>query len=91
MVQFNVVWSCFITQINDDNTKIRRSPDKPVPDLTKDRVLSLKNRTVYAKEFPVDVELDVLIEFFDKFGKTEHVFMRKDKDKKFKVNFFQNF
>ena len=37
------------------------------------------------KGFPLDMTLDDLSEFFNKFGKTEQVQMRKDAKKNFKV------
>lgn len=40
------------------------------------------------KKFPLDATLDQLMEFFEKFGKTELVVMRKDPKKAFKVSKF---
>ena len=39
------------------------------------------------KTFPAESALDDLIEFFEKFGPTDHVQMRRDNQKKFKVGF----
>ena len=38
------------------------------------------------KGFPVDLTLDIIMPFFDQFGPTEHVQMRRDAKKQFKVN-----
>jgi len=40
------------------------------------------------KGFPLDSDLDSLMAFFEKFGTTELVQMRRNKKKEFKVNWF---
>jgi hypothetical protein len=40
------------------------------------------------KKFPLDASLDQLMEFFEKFGRTELVVMRRDPKKAFKVSEF---
>ena len=37
-----------ILQIKEDNTKIRRSPDKPIPENTEERRQDVSARTIYA-------------------------------------------
>jgi len=37
------------------------------------------------KGFPLDVSLDALMEFFEKFGKVDQIQMRKDMKRNFKV------
>lgn len=80
-----------LMQVNEDQTKIRRSPDKPLPDNTEERRQEISARTVYAKEFPLDSTLDGLQEFFEKFGGIESIFMRKNEKKEFKGSVFVTF
>lgn len=77
-----------LIEVNEEGKKIRRSPDKPMPEQTKERKDDLKVRSLYVKGFPVDQTLDTLIEFFEKAGTTEQVKMRKDIDGKFKGSCF---
>lgn len=46
-----------------------------------------KDETCEQKGFPLDAKLDDIIEFCEKFGKTEQVSMRKTKERTFKVVF----
>ncbi|KAI0228353.1 Lupus La protein [Lamellibrachia satsuma] len=75
-------------QVSEDNEKIRRNPDLPVPEFNKERNEDLKARSLYAKGFPLDITLDGLIEFFEKFGKVDQIQMRKDAKKSFKGSVF---
>lgn len=54
-----------IIEISEDNLKVRRNPQKPLPESFKTEFL---NRTVYVKGFPKDTTLDQLIEFFKPHG-----------------------
>ena len=38
---------CYIYQVSEDSSKIRRSPDKPLPDNTKERKDDIIARSVY--------------------------------------------
>ena len=38
---------CYYPQINEDKSKIRRNPDKPLPENNQDRVADLKKRSLY--------------------------------------------
>jgi lupus La protein len=79
-----------LMEIGED--KIRRNPDKPIPenyDAIKDQC---KDRVVYVKGFPEDATLDDVMEFMNKFGQTEYINMRRmPKDKKFKGSIFCTF
>lgn len=77
-----------LMEVSEDGLKIRRSPDHPLPPYDKERFAEIKSRSIYAKGFPLDAELDDLIEFFERAGKTEQVQMRKNKDKSFKGSCF---
>ncbi|XP_070186637.1 lupus La protein-like [Littorina saxatilis] len=81
-----------LMEVSEDLTKIRRSPEKPLPDNTKERKEDLNARSVYVKGFPVDSTLDTLMEFFEKFGKVDTIFMRREKaEKTFKGSVFVTF
>jgi len=68
-----------LLQINETENKIRRQPDRPLPNSQAELELSLRNRTVYVKGFPKadDVNIDKLLTFFEKFGSIESVQMKK--------------
>ncbi|KAK2190495.1 hypothetical protein NP493_78g03018, partial [Ridgeia piscesae] len=73
---------------SEDNVKIRRNPDLPVPEVNKERTEDIRKRTYYVKGFPLDVSLDALMEFFEKFGKVDQIQMRKDMKRNFKGSIF---
>ncbi|XP_067687096.1 lupus La protein-like [Haliotis asinina] len=78
-----------LMEVAEDNLKIRRSPDKPIPDNTKERREEMSARCVYAKGFPEDLTLDGLQEFFSKQGPVESISMRRiPKTKDFKGSVF---
>jgi len=68
-----------LLQIDENENKIRRHPDRPLPISQAELELSLRNRTVYVKGFPktTDVSMDKLLVFFEKFGSIESVQMKK--------------
>lgn len=68
--------------------RIRRSVERPLSGDFDEVRNACKERVVYAKGFPLDSKLDDLITFMEKFGKTEHVQMRNDRDRKFKGSVF---
>lgn len=80
-----------LMEISEDGTKLRRSPDKPMPENTEERRQDVSARTVYAKVFPLDSTLDELVAFFESYGPMETVFMRKDAHKDFKGSVFATF
>ena len=47
-----------LMEISEDKTKIRRSPNKPLPGVTDEYKNDVKNRSVYIKGFPTDATLD---------------------------------
>lgn len=81
-----------LVEVNDDSAKIRRCPNKPLPDNTKERKDDINARSVYAKGFQTDSTLDSLQTFFEQFGKIDSIFMRRLKDKTtFKGSVFVTF
>lgn len=80
-----------LLEISEDETKLRRSTDKPLKDLTEEEQKALNLRTVHFKGFPLDATLDDVRDFASQYGKVESVQMRKTRgdDKKFKVSFVE--
>lgn len=83
-----------IIEVSEDREKIRRHPDNPLPEFNEARRKELMGRTAYAKGFPLDSTMDVLIDYFNaNFEKVENVVMRKyfkqeDKNYYFKGSVF---
>lgn len=65
-------------QLSDDRLKVRRHPDNPLPEFNESRRKEIQARTAYAKGFPLDSQLDVLLDYFNNnFENVEHLIMRK--------------
>lgn len=63
-----------LMEVADDNSKIRRSPEKPVAEMTEDARHDLNKRTGYAKGFPRTANLDDIKAFLSRHGFTsDHV------------------
>lgn len=77
-----------LIELNDDKTKVRRVQDKPIPEMTEERKEMLKDLSVYAKGFPIETSMTELMQFFETYGKVQHIQMRRDKQKKFKGSVF---
>ncbi|KAL5285844.1 SSB family protein [Megaselia abdita] len=83
--------------IGDDNLKIRRNPERPIPEFNEEVRKELCSRTIYAKGFPLDSEIGPILDFFSTFEqKVENLQMRKYLDKptkayKFKGSVFVTF
>lgn len=76
-----------VIEVSDDHTKVRRHPDNPLPEFNEARRKELTQRTAYAKGFPLDSNMNILVEYFNSnFEKVENVIMRKyfnQNDKKY--------
>lgn len=71
-----------LLEFSEDKSKLRRSPDKPLPELSDARRQDIVGRSVYMKGFPKeDTTLDKLLEFLKGFGTTDNVQMRNWHDK----------
>ncbi len=57
-----------LLQIDEQENKIRRHPERLLPNSQAELELALRNRTVYVKGFPktADVNMDKLLTFFEK-------------------------
>ncbi|KAG2458869.1 LA protein, partial [Polypterus senegalus] len=77
-----------LVEVSEDKTKIRRSPDKPLPEINDQYKDDLKNRSVYVKGFPTDITLDELKEWFAGKGTVENIQMRRNLQRQFKGSVF---
>merc|ERR1712004_101268 len=80
--------SAGLMEVDEDKFKIRRSPDKPLPENDKERSKAILAKSLYIKGFPDDATLDDIQEYFDNHGSTEQISLRRDADKKFKGSIF---
>ncbi|KAL8183440.1 UNVERIFIED_CONTAM: hypothetical protein K2H54_041234 [Gekko kuhli] len=80
-----------LMEVSEDNTKIRRSPNKPLPEVTEQYKNAVKSRSVYIKGFPLDATLDDIKEWLDNKGKVENIQMRRTLQKAFKGSIFAVF
>ncbi|CAH0603466.1 unnamed protein product [Chrysodeixis includens] len=78
-----------LLEVSDDNTKVRRSPEVPVPEMNEDRRKELSNRTIYAKGFAKDGTLDDVLKYFKQFDEVENIIMRKYQDRSTKKKHFK--
>ncbi|CAH1961607.1 unnamed protein product [Acanthoscelides obtectus] len=74
--------------VSEDKKKIRRNPDKPVPEYDAERKKQLMERTAYAKGFPLDEDLNDIINFLVPHGPIDACNRRATKDHKFKGSCF---
>ncbi|XP_042297400.1 lupus La protein isoform X2 [Sceloporus undulatus] len=80
-----------LLEVSEDNTKIRRSPNKPLPEVTEQYKDAIKSRSVYIKGFPLDATLDDIKEWLDPKANVENIQMRKTLQKTFKGSIFAVF
>lgn len=74
--------SSTLMEVNEDGTKIRRSPNKPLPERNDDWQKLINERTVYVKGFPQDQPgVGQYIEFFKAYGPVQHINLRKYQEK----------
>ncbi|BES89413.1 RNA Hypothetical protein motif [Nesidiocoris tenuis] len=71
-----------LVEVNDDNTKIRRSPHMPIPEMNEERRKELTSRTAYIRRFPLDYKIADVLEFCSKkIPNYENVILRHYHDK----------
>ncbi|KAJ8729678.1 hypothetical protein PYW08_001259 [Mythimna loreyi] len=78
-----------LLEVSEDNKKVRRSPDVPIPEMNEERRKELSNRTIYAKGFPKDATLDDLLKHFKKYDQVENIIMRKFQERSSKKRMFK--
>ncbi|XP_061736046.1 lupus La protein isoform X1 [Nerophis ophidion] len=77
-----------LLEISEDKTKIRRSQEKPLPELTDEYKDTVKHKSVYIKGFPLATTLDEIQEWLNGKGNIENVQMRRDMERQFKGSVF---
>ncbi|KAE8739146.1 hypothetical protein FOCC_FOCC015375 [Frankliniella occidentalis] len=79
-----------LMEVNEDGTKIRRSPNKPLPEMNEEWQKRLNERTVYCKGFPQSLtSIGDYLDFFKPFGPVEHINLRKYVDRSTKKLMFK--
>lgn len=85
-----------LVQVHEGRTKIRRHPERPLPEQNEETRKEQFERTLYVKGFPLDTTIEQLLDHFKPFEKVVNVAMRKFHDKasktyKFKGSVFVTF
>ncbi|XP_068140471.1 la protein homolog [Drosophila tropicalis] len=85
-----------LLQVSEDKEKLRRHPERPIPEHNEERRKEIQERTAYAKGFPLDSKMSDLLDFFSPYEKVVNLTMRKHYDKptksyKFKGSIFLTF
>uniref|UniRef100_A0A182M090 Lupus La protein n=1 Tax=Anopheles culicifacies TaxID=139723 RepID=A0A182M090_9DIPT len=80
-----------LIEISEDREKLRRHPERPLPEMNEERRQELFARTVYVKGFaPQDgTTMNELVEFFQPYEKVTNILMRKYLDKPTKKYLFK--
>ncbi|XP_063067861.1 lupus La protein [Engraulis encrasicolus] len=77
-----------LLEISEDKTKIRRNPDKPLPEMNDEYKDVLKHKSVYVKGFPLDATLDDVKDWVGDKAHIENIQLRKGALKTFKGSIF---
>ncbi|EDW77371.1 uncharacterized protein Dwil_GK18125 [Drosophila willistoni] len=85
-----------LLQVSEDKEKLRRHPERPIPEHNEERRKEIQERTAYAKGFPLDSKMSDLLDFVSPYEKVVNLTMRKHYDKptksyKFKGSIFLTF
>lgn len=78
-----------LIEISEDETKIRRHPERPIPEQNEEHRKEVMSRTVYLKGFPTTTEMSELIDFFLPYEKAVNIVLRKYHDKPTKTYIFK--
>lgn len=80
-----------LIEISEDREKLRRHPERPLPEQNEETRKEIFGRTVYVKGFaPEDgTQMSELLEFFEPFEKIVNIVMRKYHDKASKKYLFK--
>lgn len=78
-----------LVETSEDQTKMRRHPERPIPEQNEDNRKEVMSRTVYLKGFPTTTEMSDLIEFLAPYEKAVNIVMRKYHDKPTKTYIFK--
>lgn len=77
-----------LLDVSEDKTKIRRNPNKPLPEDNEEYRDTVKHKSIYMKGFPLDTTLDQVKEWLSDKGTIENIYMRKGAQKTFKGSIF---
>lgn len=84
-----------LVQISEDSSKLQRHPGRPLSEQNEEHYKELMSRTCYVTGFPLDSDMNVMIEFFEDFDKVVNIVMRQyhkgTKEYKFKGSAFATF
>lgn len=85
-----------LIQVHEDKLKVRRHPERPLPEQNEETRKDQFERTIYLKGFPVDTTIEQLLDHFKSVETVANVAMRKFHDKaskeyKFKGSVFLTF
>ncbi|ETN62720.1 lupus La protein [Anopheles darlingi] len=80
-----------LIEVSEDREKLRRHPERPLPELDEETRKEIYTRTVYVKGFaPQDgTSMNELVEFFQPYDKVVNIVMRKYHDKPTKKYLFK--
>lgn len=78
-----------LLEVSEDNKKVRRNPEQPIPEMNEERRKELSARTIYAKGFPKDSVLDDLLKYFKQFEEVENIIMRRYLERQSKNRIFK--
>lgn len=80
-----------LIEISEDREKLRRHPERPVPELNEEKRKEIYARTVYVKGFATEdgTQMNELLAFFEPFEKVSNIVMRKYHDKATKKYLFK--
>lgn len=79
-----------LIEVNEDGTKIRRSPDHPLPDMNEEWHKARNERTVYCKGFPQsEQDMNCYLKFFDQYGPVDNIHLRRYQEKPSKTYKFK--
>lgn len=78
-----------LLEVSEDNRKVRRHPELPIPEMTEESKRERRSRTIYAKGFPKDSTLDELLSYFKQFENVDIIIMRKYQERFTKVRLFK--
>lgn len=72
-----------LIEISEDREKLRRHPERPLPEQNEETRKEIYGRTVYVKGFAPEegTQMSELLEFFEPFEKITNIVMRKYHDK----------
>ncbi|XP_045458874.1 la protein homolog [Melitaea cinxia] len=78
-----------LLEVSEDNKKVRRNPELPIPEMNEERRKELAMRTIYVKGFPKEATLDEILKYFRQFDDVENIIMRKYLDRQSKKRIFK--